>query len=81
MEIKNLDELKELVKMIKKPLETQIEHPEKSIPDHTAQIWYYIGKGEKIHAIKMMRLKTHLSIKEAKEKIDKMMESICCFPF
>jgi hypothetical protein len=68
MEISNLDELKELAKMLEKP--QPIELP---LSNFMAQIWYYIGCGKKIHAIKVLRSNSDHDLKACKKRIEDMM--------
>ena len=71
MYIDNLFDLKKLVDYIR-PIGINIT---------LDGVWYYIGKGEKINAIKMYRQITGEGLKESKLEVEKMMNKIGEFSF
>src|SRR4030042_3685194 len=99
MEIRNLDELKELIRMLEESVKLSNQRQNlirdfvmcnikdlakgfttpsevKIVPDYMSLIWYYLGRGMKVNAIRIMKSETGLGLKEAKEKIDEMVEKI-----
>lgn len=77
MEIKNLDELKELIELVKKEELKEPDH----MKNYLALMWYYIGKGEKVNAIRVVRYNTEMDLKESKIHVEHMMELINHYDF
>lgn len=65
MEIKNLEELKSLVELIR---------TKDNQPDDLSKVWYFIGQRRKLQAIKAYRMITGSPLKECKLVVEAMME-------
>jgi len=69
VEIKNMDELKDLMTMVSIKNVEERNH-------HLNMMWFYIGAKKKIQAIKEHRIATGEGLKESKDHVDWLMERV-----
>lgn len=69
MEIKNMEELRELLSM-------GVEHVNSQRNHHLNLMWFYIGADRKIAAIKEYRSATNASLHEAKTHVEHIINNV-----